>query len=170
MLPYRYSDLRILRWHIRLHTGYGIIDQWRRFHASIGFGTDVYRWRRKECHVPVAYLAARCHGRSYSCQCLDPCGYDGSCRRLSGSAYVPAFHCLCTGHLTYDCLGRCFHRLLCSKRGLRTIGYQTCAGLLDHFTDWFYDGSTGRLYFYGPAPRRTGIYGFHVPPLHTRHV
>ena len=169
-LPYRYSDLRILRWHIRLHTGYGIIDQWRRFHASIGFGTDVYRWRRKECHVPVAYLAARCHGRSYSCQCLDPCGYDGSCRRLSGSAYVPAFHCLCTGHLTYDCLGRCFHRLLCSKRGLRTIGYQTCAGLLDHFTDWFYDGSTGRLYFYGPAPRRTGIYGFHVPPLHTRHV
>ena len=66
--------------------------------------------------------------------------------------------------------GRCFHRLLCSKRGLRTIGYQTCAGLLDHFTDWFYDGSTGRLYFYGPAPRRTGIYGFHVPPLHTRHV
>lgn len=50
------------------------------------------------------------------------------------------------------------------------IGYQTCAGLLDHFTDWFYDGSTGRLYFYGPAPRRTGIYGFHVPPLHTRHV
>ena len=71
-------------------------------------------------------------------------------------------------YLAHDCLGRCFHRLLCSKRGLRTIGYQTCAGLLDHFTDWLYDGSTGRLYFYGPAPRRTGIYGFHVPPLHTR--
>ena len=89
---------------------------------------------------------------------------------ISGSPYVPAFHCLRTGYLAYGSLGWCIYCFLRSKCSLCTIGYQTCARFLYYLADWLYDGSFGCLYFHEPARRRIGIHGIHVPPFHTRYV
>ena len=77
---------------------------------------------------------------------LDSCGYDGSCRSLSGGTYVSALHRICSEYVAHGCLGRCNHCLLCSKCSLCTIGYQTCTRILYHLANWFYDGGLRSLY------------------------
>ena len=76
-----------------------------------------------KCHVPVAYLVAGCNGRSYSGQRIDSCGYHGSCRCISGGTYVPTFIAYAPNTLHMVAWVGAFHRILCSKCGLRTIRY-----------------------------------------------
>ncbi len=80
---------------------------------------DVHRWCRKECDVPVAHLVAGCNGRSYACQRIDSCGYNGSGRSLSGGTDVPSLHQLCTGCAAFGGLHRSIHGILCRFGSLR---------------------------------------------------
>ena len=52
----------------------------------------VFHWRcRKICHVPFAYLAARCHGRPYTGFCIDTCSDNGGGRCISGRQIISCF-------------------------------------------------------------------------------
>ena len=45
----------------------------------------------KSAQFAIPYLAARCDGSADSDQRLDPCRYDGQCRRLPAGAFLPGF-------------------------------------------------------------------------------
>ena len=123
-----------------------------------------------ECHVPVAYLVAGCHGRSYTGICPHPRRYHGCSRSVSGSPHVPALYRICSKCTALGSLHRCFHRLLCRLGSLCTERHQACTRLLHHLTDRIYDGSFRCMYFHEPARRWSGLHGRYVPPVHSRHV
>ena len=73
-------------------------------------------------YVPVAYMVARCDGRSYSCIGAYPCRYDGCSRCLFSSPVVPYVLCRARSART-DYMGRSHYRSLCCCRCVRADRY-----------------------------------------------
>ena len=135
--------------------------------ALLGYDMHLYRWCRQERNVPIAHLAPRRYGRSYTGVSTYPRSYHGCGRRIFGGTFVPALS-HSRGLVGGNHHSGCIHGILCSSHSMCTDRYQAYSRILYHLADSIYDyltrcGSSG-------VSRRCGLYGINVPLVHTRHV